>query len=167
MEKTTFANAVFFGIIDTMKEVDPKMHTAEHILNQAMVKLFGSGRCFSAHIEKKKSKCDYYFDRTLSEMELQALEAEINDVICAGLPVSEIFIPENEARSIYDKYGIKNLPQSSSGTYRAICIGEYDKILCTGTHVKSTSELGQFRIISVSHENGVLRIRFKLKQESR
>ena len=35
------------------------MHTCEHILNQTMVRMFGCGRSMNAHIEKKKSKCDY------------------------------------------------------------------------------------------------------------
>jgi len=35
---------------------DPRMHTAEHLLNAAMVDLIGTDRSFSAHIEKKKSK---------------------------------------------------------------------------------------------------------------
>ena len=47
------------------KQYDPHMHSAEHILNQAMGRLFGCERCFSAHIEKKKSKCDYRFGRPL------------------------------------------------------------------------------------------------------
>jgi len=40
------------------KEFDPEMHSTEHIFNQIMNRMFDSGRCFSAHIEKKKSKCD-------------------------------------------------------------------------------------------------------------
>jgi len=35
------------------KEYDPRMHSAEHILNQTMVRMFNRGRSFSAHIEKK------------------------------------------------------------------------------------------------------------------
>ena len=42
-----------------MKTIDPHMHTAEHILNQTVVRFLGCERCFSAHIEKKKSKCHY------------------------------------------------------------------------------------------------------------
>jgi len=38
-----------------MKTIDPRMHTAEHILNQTVVRVLGCERCFSAHIEKKKS----------------------------------------------------------------------------------------------------------------
>ena len=43
------------------KEIDPRMHSAEHVLNQTMVRMFGTGRAFSAHIEARKSKCDYRF----------------------------------------------------------------------------------------------------------
>jgi Ser-tRNA(Ala) deacylase AlaX len=41
------------------KQEYPPMHTAEHILNQTMVRMFGCPRSRNAHIEKKKSKCDY------------------------------------------------------------------------------------------------------------
>jgi Ser-tRNA(Ala) deacylase AlaX len=41
------------------KEYCEPMHTCEHILNQTMVRMFGCGRSINAHIEKKKSKCDY------------------------------------------------------------------------------------------------------------
>ena len=44
---------------DHNKQEYPPMHTAEHILNQTMIRLFGCGRSRNAHIEKKKSKCDY------------------------------------------------------------------------------------------------------------
>ena len=35
------------------------MHTAEHILNQTMIRMFGCERSKNTHIERKKSKCDY------------------------------------------------------------------------------------------------------------
>ena len=41
------------------KQEYPPMHTVEHILNRTMMNLFGCGRAVSAHIEKKKSKCDF------------------------------------------------------------------------------------------------------------
>ncbi len=48
------------------KQYDPRMHTAEHILNQTMVRMFGCGRSFNSHIERKKSKCDYRVGREIS-----------------------------------------------------------------------------------------------------
>ena len=41
------------------KDYNEPMHTAEHILNQTMVRMFNCGRSKNAHIERKKSKCDY------------------------------------------------------------------------------------------------------------
>ena len=41
------------------KEYNPAMHTAEHILNSVMDKMYHCGRSFNSHIESKKSKCDY------------------------------------------------------------------------------------------------------------
>ena len=37
----------------------PPAHSAEHILNQAMVRMFGCSRSRVNHIERKKSKCNY------------------------------------------------------------------------------------------------------------
>ena len=63
------------------KDYDPAMHTAEHILNQTMVRMFNKGRSFSNHIEKKKSKCDYHFDRMITAEETVEIELRVNDVI--------------------------------------------------------------------------------------
>ena len=41
------------------KQEYPPMHTAEHILNQTMIRMFGCERSKNTHIERKKSKCDY------------------------------------------------------------------------------------------------------------
>ncbi len=73
------------------------MHSAEHILNQTMVRIFNKGRSFSNHIEKKKSKCDYHFDRELTEAEIETIENKVNEVIRQDLSVVEEFYPRVEA----------------------------------------------------------------------
>jgi len=138
---------------------DPRMHTAEHILNQVMTRFYNCGRCFNAHIERKKSKCDYRFDHPLSSLERSEIESRVNDVITADLQVTESYVPRSEA----DKhYNIEKLPDDAGDTIRIIKIGNYDACACIGEHVKSTAEIGSFRITSTSYEDGVLRIRFKL-----
>ena len=143
------------------KQVDPCMHSAEHILNQTMGRLFNFDRCFSAHIERKKSKCDYRFDRPLSDEELKSLEKEVNGVIEADVPVSERFISINDAQK---DYNLVRLPDDAGTRIRIVSIGDYDHCPCIGPHVGSTGEIGTFRITSSGYENGVLRIRFKLKR---
>jgi len=70
------------------------MHSAEHLLNQTMTRMFDCGRCFNAHIEKKKSKCDYHFDRALTAEEIRELEDRINDIIRNDLRVMEELITQ-------------------------------------------------------------------------
>ena len=60
------------------KQEHPPMHTAEHILNATMVKMFGCPRSRNAHIEKKKSKCDYILDAEPTEAQIAEIEAKVN-----------------------------------------------------------------------------------------
>ncbi len=143
-----------------MKEYsDLGMHTAEHILNQTMVRLFGCGRSFSSHIEKKKSKCDYKFARNLTPEETAEIEKRVNEVIKSDIVVSEELVSKEEAAG---KLDLGRLPEGTGDNLRVIRIGNYDACPCIGKHVASTGEIGGFRIVSSSFEAGVLRVRFKL-----
>ena len=57
---------------------------------------------------------------------------------------------------------MSRLPDEASETVRVVHIGDYDQCLCAGTHVKSTSEIGHFRITSSRFQDGVQRLVFKL-----
>ena len=143
-----------------MKEnIDPRMHSAEHILNQTMIRMFNCGRCFSAHIEKKKSKCDYHFDRTLTEEEVKIIENKINEIINSNLELNDEFITLEEVQT---KFDLKRVPEGQ-GKIRIVRIGDYDATTCIGQHVQNTSEIGKFKIISSNYDQGVLRIRYKLQ----
>ncbi len=143
------------------KNYDPRMHSAEHILNQTMVRMFNCGRSFSAHIEKKKSKCDYRFNRPLAENEVLEIQTKVNEVISQNLPVTEEFVERNTAG---EKFDLTKLPPDAGNKIRIVRIGNYDSCPCIGPHVKSTAEIGKFKIVSTSFNNGVLRIRFKLEK---
>jgi len=98
-----------------MKSYDPQMHTAEHILNQTMVRMFGCERSFSSHIEKKKSKCDYHFDRPLAPVEELELAKQVNEVIGRNLGVMEHFLTLEEASK---KFNLSRLPEGSGEVMR-------------------------------------------------
>jgi misacylated tRNA(Ala) deacylase len=143
------------------KDYDPRMHSAEHILNQTMVRMFGGGRAFSAHVEKKKSRCDYRFERDLTEPERKELERRVNEVIAADLPVREEFVTREEADRTFN---LSRLPEAAGETIRIIRIGDYDACPCSGQHVGRSGAIGSFRIISTGYAGGVLRIRFRLPE---
>jgi len=144
-----------------MKSTDPHMHTAEHILNQTMVRLLGCERCFSAHIEKKKSKCDYRITKPPNSENMHSIEEQVNRIIRANLPVNAITLPRTEAAQSFD---LARLPADAGGAIRIVRVGDYDACPCRGAHVTHTGELGAFRITSWDVNGDVLRIRFKLNR---
>jgi len=142
------------------KEEYPPMHTAEHILNGTMVRLFGCPRSRNAHIERKKSKCDYILETCPTEEQVAEIERTVNEVIDRHLDVTVDFAPRAEAASIVD---LSKLPDDVSETLRIVRVGDYDACACIGAHVKNTSEIGTFKILSHDFENGRWRVRWKVQ----
>lgn len=134
-------------------------HTAEHLLNATMVNMFGCPRSRNAHVEKKKSKCDYILETEPTAENVAEIEAKVNEVISRNLDVAIEFMDRDQAASIVD---LSKLPEDASETLRIVRIGDYDTCACIGAHVQNTSEIGTFKIISHSYENGVWRLRWKV-----
>jgi len=143
------------------KKYDARMHSAEHILNRTMDRIYGCGRCFNAHIERKLSKCDYHMAKALTANEIEEIQSRVNEVIRSDLSVVEKFVSKSEAMS---RYNTEKLPDDVGDRIRIVNIGDYDHTPCIGPHVKSTAEIGEFRITSTTFKNGVLRIRYKLEK---
>lgn len=135
------------------------MHTAEHILNQTMVRMFGCKRSKNAHIERKKSKCDYQLPQAPTDEQITAIEEQVNRIIASNLPVTTEY---STLDKLPPEVETEKLPDNVSETIRLVRIGNYDLCACVGLHVANTSEIGVFKIISHTWENGTLRIRFKL-----
>ena len=141
------------------KNYDPRMHSAEHILNRTMDRIYRCGRCFNAHIERKISKCDYHLAKALTADEIEDIQVSVNRIIRSDLPVVEQFVSKSEAINCFNTL---KLPDDVGDRIRIVSIGDYDHTPCIGPHVKSTAEIGQFMITSTTFKDGVLRIRYKL-----
>lgn len=141
------------------KEEYPPMHTAEHILNKTMVMMFGCPRSRNAHIERKKSKCDYELSSAPTEEQVKAIEQRVNEVIDRHLDVTVEYVDREHIPADVD---LSKLPENASETLRIVRVGDYDVCACAGTHVSNTSEIPPFRIISHDYADGKWRVRFKL-----
>ncbi len=141
------------------KDYCEPMHTCEHILNQTMVRMFGCGRSMNAHIEKRKSKCDYLLPGAPDDIQIKELTDKVNEIIGLKLPVTIDFMGREEASALVD---LSKLPADATELLRIVRVGDYDACACIGQHVENTSELGRFEIISHDYENGRWRVRFKL-----
>ena len=134
-------------------------HTAEHLLNATMVKMFGCPRSRNAHVEKKKSKCDYVLTEEPTAGQVAQIEARVNEAISSGLDVTIEFMSREAAASVVD---LSKLPGEASDTIRIVRIGDYDVCACIGAHVSNTSEIGEFKVISHSYADGIWRLRWKV-----
>ena len=136
-------------------------HSAEHLLNATMVKMFGCPRSRNAHVERKKSKCDYILDAEPAAEQVAEIEARVNEAISRNLDVTIEFMSREQAEEIVD---LTKLPEDASQTLRIVRIGDYDACACIGAHVTNTREIGTFKIISHSYADGIWRLRWKVIQ---
>jgi alanyl-tRNA synthetase len=144
---------------DHNKQEYPPMHTAEHILNQTMIRLYGCPRSRNTHIERKKGKCDYTLPAPPTEEDIREIERRVNEVIARHLPVESFLVNRDVLPAGID---LSKLPEEAGQTLRVVKVGDYDTCACLGAHVNNTAEMGTFKIISFDYNAPVLRLRFKL-----
>lgn len=148
---------------DHNKDEFPPAHTAEHLLNQTMIRLFGCERSHNAHVERKKSKMSFLLDHKPSRQEEKEIERRMNELIEEDLPVTFEFVTREELPEGID---LNRLPDDASETIRLVRIGDYDVCPCIGKHVRSTSQIGRFEMLGTNwdeHERS-FRVRFKIVQ---
>ena len=141
------------------KDEHAPAHTAEHLLNQTMIRMFGCERSRNAHIERKKSKINYLLPTCPSADEVAEIERSMNVLIAQDLPVTYEFVTRD---TIPHGVVLDKLPQDASETLRIVRIGDYDICACIGKHVESTAQIGSFRITSTSYNEGSFRIVYKV-----
>lgn len=132
------------------------------MLNQTMVRMFGCERSKNAHIERKKSKINFLLAECPTDEQIAEIESKINELIAADLPVEYEFVTRD---NIPEGVKLDKLPEDASETLRLVRIGDYDVCPCIGKHVKSTKEIGAFRITSTSYNEGSFRIVFRVYPE--
>lgn len=143
------------------KEEFAPAHTAEHLLNQTMIRMFGCERSRNAHIERKKSKINYNLTVCPTAEQVAEIERIMNEVIEKDLPVTYEFVTRD---NIPEGVVLDKLPEDVSETLRIVRIGDYDICACIGNHVETTKEIGTFKITSTSYNEGNFRIVFKVIQ---
>ena len=145
------------------KEEFPPAPTAEHLLNQTMIRLFGCERSYNAHIERKKSKMSFRLDHKPSRQDEKEIEREMQRLIDEDLPVTFDYVTKD---CLPEGIALDRLPDDASETIRLVRIGDYDVCPCIGKHVRSTAQIGRFEMLGTNwdeHEHS-FRVRFKIVQ---
>ena len=139
----------------------PPAHTAEHLLNQTMIRMFGCKRSYNAHVERKKSKMSFYLNQKPSRQQEKEIERRMNELIDEDLPVTFEMASRDE---LPPEVELDRLPADAGDVVRLVRIGDYDVCPCIGKHVRSTAQIGRFEMLGTNwdeHERS-FRVRFKI-----
>jgi len=140
----------FKGGLADASEQTVKLHTATHLLNEALRQVLSKDIVQKgSNITPERLRFDFNFDRKLTPEEIKKIEDLVNEKIKAALPVvrEEMGVEEAKKRGAQAEFGAKYGEKVSVYT-----IGKFSCEICMGPHVKNTSELGHFKIIK---EEGV------------
>lgn len=164
LSRTASAGAFKSGLADD-SEIVRKLHTATHLLNEALRRVLGSNvRQKGSNITSERLRFDFNFPRKLSAEEIKKVEDLVNRKIKEGLEVIRDEVPLNDAlkSGAQGEFGMK-YPELVS-VYTIIDKKEkngwFSKEICTGPHVSNTGEIGNFKIVKEeSSSAGVRRIK--------
>ena len=144
-------------------EAETAYHTATHIMLAGLRKMFGDKTVqHGSNITAERMRFDFNLDRKMTDEEIKELEKFVNDAIARKLDVKKVDMVYSEA--LRDgAYGIYN--GSENEVVSVYVIGDVDKQICGGPHVKNTGELGTFVIQKEqSSSSGIRRIKAVLKK---
>ncbi len=150
------------GLADHSEKVT-QLHTATHLLNQALREVLGKKDIMQkgSNITPERLRFDFNFDRKLTEEEIKRVEELVNKKIEKAITVTREEMNPEEAR----KKGAQGVFEHKYGEKVSVySIGDFSKEICAGPHVKNTKELGKFRIVKEeSVAAGVRRIKAVLE----
>ena len=156
------AEKMFKGGLADHKYKTTKLHTATHLLNQALRKILGPHIYQKgSNITSERLRFDFSHPKPLTKKELKQVEDLVNQKIKQGLPVICKEMSIDKAKKIG---AIGVFTKKYSKKVKVYFIGDFSKEICGGPHVKNTKELGYFKIIkeqSVGY--GIRRIKAILK----
>lgn len=135
--------------VDEKKRIDTaKNHSATHLLQEALRIVLGN------HVEQAGSlvtpdrlRFDFTHFQPMTEEEIEKVEAIVNEQIANSIDVETKVLAIEDAK----KTGAKALFNEKYGdTVRVVCMGDFSKEFCGGTHISNTGLINSFKIVSES-----------------
>ena len=121
-------------------------HTATHLLHWALRTVLGEhANQAGSLVAPDRLRFDFTHFSALDAETLRQIEQRVNSLILQNLPVTTKVVPYEEAIA---QGAIALFGEKYGDEVRVVQIGEYSQELCGGTHVRSTGEIGLFRIVS-------------------
>ena len=157
LARTTSAGAFKSGLGGN-GEMETKYHTATHLLNAALKRVIGEkSHQMGSNITSERLRFDFACDHKMTEEELRETEKLVNEWIDKDIVVTMEEMAKEKAVEIGAEHQFLDRYPDIVSVYS---IGDVSKEICTGPHVKSTKELGKFKIKKEeASSSGVRRIK--------
>ncbi len=148
------------GSVDKKRRQEHRqMHTAQHILSQAFIRLYGY-QTVSVHLGRKYAAVELDTKKLTSE-EIYSAEKMAQEIIEANLPIEILFVKEDEA----DRLPLRKVP-TRTGPLRVIRIGDFDWSACGGTHCNNSAEVGMLKTIGGERIRGHWLVKFLVGRQA-
>jgi alanyl-tRNA synthetase len=139
-------DVVTLSINTENRRLTERNHSATHLVHAALGHVLGEHvNQMGSFVDPDYLRFDFAFSRKLSKDELSSLEKEVNEEIAKAIPEKTEVLPIEEAKKVgaemefAEKYG---------STVRVVTFGDYSKEFCGGTHVRNSSDIGVFYLVS-------------------
>lgn len=142
-------DAVTSRVDKTWRTKAMKNHTATHMLQSALIELFGKQiKQSGSLVHPDYLRFDFTYHENLSAEDIKRVEELVNAKIMENIPVNieHMTLKEATDRGALAFFGDKYKPDA----VRMVCIDDFSTELCGGTHVRSTGDIGVFKITEVS-----------------
>ncbi|AFG38271.1 alanine--tRNA ligase [Spirochaeta africana] len=151
-------NQTFKGGLADHSEMTTRLHTATHLLHQALRDVLGDHvHQKGSNITQERLRFDFNHPDKMTPEQIAEVERIVNEKIQADLPVVMETMTLQEAR---DKGSIAIFSDRYEEVVKVYRIGDYSMEVCGGPHVQHTAELGNFKIKKEqSSSAGVRRIK--------
>ncbi|HWR42206.1 alanyl-tRNA editing protein [Sporomusa sp.] len=119
-----------------------RLHFAAEIVLELVTQNFGSPEKIGAHISEDKARVDFAWQGNISQT-FDFLEKEILRIVSSNLPIKSAFADHDNEIRYWE-------------------IDNFAKVLCGGTHIKNTSEIGTLLLKRINIGKGKERIEILL-----
>ncbi len=153
----------FKGGLSDSSEESKRLHTATHLLNEALRKVVSKDIIQKgSNITPERLRFDFNFDRKLTPEEIKRVEKLVNEKIMEAIPIKreEMILEDAKKKKAQGVFEHKYADRVSVYSIRDFSIE-----ICGGPHVKNTKELGKFKIVKEeSSAAGIRRIKAVLER---
>jgi alanyl-tRNA synthetase len=161
-EKSRASKERFKGGLADREDETVKLHTAAHLLMEALRRVLGDDvRQAGQNITKERLRFDFTYPDKLTSKQIEKIEDMVNEQIEKKIEVKS---EEMELKKAIDSGARAFFKDRYPDRVTVYSIGNFSKEICLGPHIRNTGELGKFKILKEeSSSKGVRRIRAVLE----